>query len=251
MSGFGCVVGIDVPPVYRDYVRGRLDFGYRDATEAPQRVWGVLGSDDSWMVSRDVEPISYVSDPEQALELMLGDLELWVAEMAPDRVFVHAGCAVVDGRAIVLPGRTMSGKSSLTAALVRAGAAYYSDEYAVLDEAGLAGPYPRPLSIRPYDGGPRVRLPVSELGGMAGSEPVPVGLVAAVRFDPVAGWAIEPLTRATAVLRLLDNTVAAQSRTAAAIDALDRVTQDAVLLGGTRADADDAAGRLLEALRSG
>ena len=38
------------------------------------------------------------------------------------------------GRAIVIPGRTFSGKSTLVAELVRAGATYYSDEYAVEDE---------------------------------------------------------------------------------------------------------------------
>jgi hypothetical protein len=199
LNAFGCIVGIDAPAVYRDYVRERLNFAYVDAVGEPEMIWGVMGADDGWMVSRDIAPITYVSDPEQAIELMLSDLELWVAEMAPGWIFLHAGCVVVDDRAIVAPGRTMTGKSSLTAALVR--------------------------------------------------EPMPVGMVAALVFDPAAGWAVETLTRGPAVLRLLDNTVAARSRTDAALDALDHATQGAILLGGTRGDADDAAALLIDALR--
>src|SRR5262245_28191234 len=56
-------------------------------------------------------------------------LNLWIAENARDRVFVHAGAVGWKGRALLLPGRTFAGKSTLVAALVRAGATYYSDEY--------------------------------------------------------------------------------------------------------------------------
>jgi hypothetical protein len=95
-------------------------------------------------------------DIADGVELLLSSLELWVAEHAKDRVFVHAGCAVHDGRAIVLPGRTMSGK------------------------------YPRPLSIRPYDGIARVRLPVSDIRGAAESDAYPVGQ-AATEARAIAG----------------------------------------------------------------
>ena len=49
-----------------------------------------------------------------AIEAVLSNLELWVAEHSRRNVFVHAGCAVVDGRAIVLPGRTKTGKTTLS-----------------------------------------------------------------------------------------------------------------------------------------
>ncbi len=85
---------------------------------------------------------------EAALRIFESDLQLYVADMAPDRVFVHAGVVVCQGRGILLPGRSFSGKSTLVAELIRAGAEYYSDEYAVLDSTGSVHPYPRPLSIR-------------------------------------------------------------------------------------------------------
>src|SRR5688572_14708659 len=44
-----------------------------------------------------------------------------VAERATEWVFVHAGVVGWRGRAIVLPGASLSGKTSLVAALLRAG----------------------------------------------------------------------------------------------------------------------------------
>src|SRR5436309_11058754 len=88
-----------------------------------------------------------------ALGLLDQQVRLHIAYTARDWIFVHAGTVAVDGRAIVLPGRSFSGKTSLVAALVQTGATYFSDEYAVVDPEGRVHPYPRPLSIRTPDGG--------------------------------------------------------------------------------------------------
>src|SRR4030095_9548952 len=85
---------------------------------------------------------------QAALQAFEADVQIYVAEMAPERVFVHAGVVGYRGRGIVLPGRSFAGKSILVRELVRAGAQYYSDEYAVLDSAGGVHPYLRPLAIR-------------------------------------------------------------------------------------------------------
>ena len=45
-----------------------------------------------------------------------------LAEHAVDRIFLHCGVIAIDGRALLLPGRSFAGKTTLTAALVRAGA---------------------------------------------------------------------------------------------------------------------------------
>ena len=71
-----------------------------------------------------------------------------IAEVARNRVFVHAGVVGWKGRAIVIPGRSYSGKSTLVSELIRAGAAYYSDEYAVFDSRGRVYPFAKPLEMR-------------------------------------------------------------------------------------------------------
>jgi len=88
------------------------------------------------------------------------DFHRCVAENARRWIFVHAGVVAWGGRAIVIPGATQSGKTSLVAALVRAGAVYLSDEYAVFDARGRVHPYPKPLSIR-SDGKPRRCCPLN------------------------------------------------------------------------------------------
>jgi len=68
-----------------------------------------------------------------ALGLIDADLRMLIATNTPDWIFVHAGVVALRGRALVIPGESFSGKTTLVRALVEAGATYYSDEYAVLD----------------------------------------------------------------------------------------------------------------------
>jgi hypothetical protein len=170
---------------------------------------------------------------------VIGELELWVAEFAVDLIFVHAGVVAFEGRALLLPGRSFSGKTTLTAALLRVGATYGSDEYAVLDSAGLVHPYHRALSVRGE--GARTRVLAESLGARAFGEPLPVGAVAELRYRPGEACDVRAISRATAVLRLFDNTVCAQTRAQQALDVLIATTANAQAVAGTRGDADDAA----------
>lgn len=183
---------------------------------------------------------------EELFALLESDLQLYVAERAWRRVFVHAGVVGWKGRAIVLPGRSFSGKTTLTAALVRAGATYYSDEYAVLDTKGWVHPYPRLLSIREQGGDRAWRCPPEALGSAAGSGPLPVGLIALMEYQPGARWRPRPLSPGKAVLALLANTVPARRKPVAALAALQQVAAHAAALKGTRGEADQTAEALLE-----
>ena len=75
-------------------------------------------------------------------------VRILVAEFAPKNVFIHAGSVGWRGRAIILPGNSHFGKTTLVAELARSGAEYYSDEYAIIDEAGLVHPFARKLTMR-------------------------------------------------------------------------------------------------------
>jgi len=244
----GRTVAVDGPPLALAAARERLPSIYRPGAAPPERRWAVREQPGGWAAAVEDELLAVTEDVVEATEAMLSDLELWVAEFARKWVFVHAGCVAVGGQAIVLPGRSMTGKSSLTAALVRAGAEYYSDEYAVLDSRGLVRPYARLPALRPDLGAPARRVHVEELGGKVGRGPANVALIAVLRFEPGANWQPESLTRGPALLRLLDNTVAARSRPRAVLTALEGATLNTRALAGTRGDADDAAARLLAML---
>jgi len=64
-------------------------------------------------------------------------------------VVVHAAVVERGGRALILPARPGSGKSTLCAALTYAGWRLFSDEFALIDpETGQVFPVPRPISLK-------------------------------------------------------------------------------------------------------
>src|SRR4051812_46545639 len=66
----------------------------------------------------DIARLARSTDVGQVLETFESDLRLFVAETARRRLFVHAGVVGWRGQAILLPGQSMSGKTSLVVELV-------------------------------------------------------------------------------------------------------------------------------------
>ena len=180
-----------------------------------------------------------------ALKALESDLQLYVAEGARSRLFVHAGVVGWRGQAIMIPGRSFSGKSTLVAALVRAGATYYSDEYAVIDAKGRVHPYPKPLSLREDAGRRSRKFQADELGGRAGSKPLPVGLVAVTGYRANTRWRPRRLSPGRAVIALLDHTVSARRQPEQALTTLPRVVSRALVLRGVRGEAEEMVDALL------
>lgn len=196
----------------------------------------------------DASRLARTREASEASEAFESDAQLFVATGARGRLFVHAGVVGWGGRAILLPGRSFAGKTTLVAELVRAGAVYYSDEYAVLDEEGRVHPYARPLGVRGEAGAPRRRIAAEELAGAGGVVgPLPVGLVYVGQYRAGARWRPRRLTGGRAVLALLAHTVAARREPAVALDVLGRVARDAAVLQGTRGEASATAPALLAA----
>lgn len=185
-------------------------------------------------------------DPEEALDAFESDQHFYLAEAARNRLFVHAGVVGWGDRAILFPGRSLTGKTSLVMALVRAGATYFSDEYAVLDGRGRVHPYPTSLAIREVGLERARRIPAAALGAAVGTGPLPVGLVVVTRFRHGARWRPRPLSPGEAALALLANTVAARRRPRASLATLRRVAAaGAQALGGVRGEAAEAAEAIL------
>jgi hypothetical protein len=61
---------------------------------------------------------------------------------------LHGGAVAKDGKGILLPGKSGSGKSSLTAWLVGKGFSYLTDELVLLAGDGTILPFTRPLSLK-------------------------------------------------------------------------------------------------------
>jgi hypothetical protein len=204
------------------------------------------GADDKFVLMQDGKALLEGWPLDVTLVVLQRELRMFVALEAPLLVFVHAGAVVHMGHAIVIPGKTYAGKTSLVEALVRAGAVYYSDEYAPLDALGRVHPFAKPLSLR--TGGGQTDHQVESLGGVAGSEPAPVGMVVAATYRPGAEWQPVQLSGGEAVLALLGDTIPAQTRPAECMRALTAAAERALVVKGERGDAEDLAPLLLAAL---
>jgi hypothetical protein len=81
--------------------------------------------------------------------LLLWYVNRTVCFETPGRLMIHAGAVARDSRAVLLPAVAESGKSTLTAGLVRAGLDYLSDEAGALTADGLVDPYPKSIALDP------------------------------------------------------------------------------------------------------
>jgi len=195
---------------------------------------------------RNTEKVMKTLNDDEFLDVFESDLKLHVAAGARRRVFVHAGVVGWKGKAIIIPGRSFSGKTTLVAELVRAGATYYSDEYAVLDSEGWVHAYPRPLSVR--ENGKHVRHSPEAFGGKSGRKPLRMGMVVVTRYKEGARWRPKTLSPAEGALALIENSVSIQQQPEKVIDTLRRTIPNVLILKGSRGEAKQVVDYILERL---
>jgi hypothetical protein len=248
VEAFGVTVAVTADPQHFAAVCDFLPPCARPVRHPPERGCFALVKDTDEALLRvvcDEKPVAGPFDLRLALGILDAELRMYIALHAPDHVFVHAGVVGVGERAIVLPGRSFAGKTTLVAALVQAGAEYWSDEYAVLDADGLVHPYPKPLSVRIDASRATDERPIESLGGRAGDRPLPVALIAFTNYRPGVAWALRPCTAGEGAVKLLEHSIAARSRPEQVLAAVRRAATDAAILEGDRGDAGEAAGALL------
>jgi hypothetical protein len=196
----------------------------------------------------DSERVLETQSWSEALHCLESHIQLHVAEMTREWVFVHAGVVGWRGQAILLPGRSFAGKSSLVAALLKAGAEYLSDEYAVCDSNGLVYPYARRLSLRQDDGAKLRRPRPEDFGSRTSAGPLPIGLVAMTKYVAGARWRPTHAPRGWAALALLDNMVPIRRQPGRCLHVAHLILAGAPCLRGKRGEAEDAARALLAAV---
>ena len=162
---------------------------------------------------------------------------------------VHAGAVMLRGRALLLPGTTHAGKSSMIAELLRRGATYFSDEYALIDAYGLVHPYPRPLLLR--NGCPE-QVPVlpEECNASTGNAPAPVGWILSLEYVPGCVWNLAPVPQSEALLTLLQNTPHYLAESADMIEMFQRAVAGAACYAGRRPHAAHAVNEILQLVES-
>lgn len=256
IEAYGVRLGIRVnDPAILPRLKAYLPYAWAPVLSSPasvQRLFSLqlANSMGQAVLYVDEEEVCCSPEVEELFPLIQIVSSAFVAEMAPHHVFVHAGAVESHGRAILVPGVSHTGKTTLIAELVRAGATYYSDEYAVIDDEGYVHPYPQPLGLRRPGNSTHEWLSVDDLGGTTGISPIRVGLIVVTRHETGATWQPSQMSRAEGLHALLVNARATRRRPEAVLDVLEPAVRGAVTLGGLRGEAQAAARAILQAVDS-
>ncbi len=219
---------------------------FEDEKRRNGRSFGVDYSQGLYRLYKDGVEISAGASERNFFKYLNSALRLEVAEFAQDHVFIHAGVVGWNGTAVILPGTSFAGKSTLTAELVKNGAEYYSDEYAVIDPDGMVKPFPRDISMR-YFGATREKDVTPEsLGGAQGTNPIPVGMVLFTNFQKGMTWSPAILSPGVGIMEMIPNTLTFRKDPAFSLRVLDLVARRAIMIKGSRGDAKKFAKILLD-----
>ncbi len=148
----------------------------------------------------------------------------YLVESLADQLLLHGAGVGWRGRAIVLPARAGSGKTTLAAGLVRGGCGYLGDELVILQaRTSSIVPFPKAMSLKegsfalfeslgPDPTGPKYDRvwyldPERLRPGSVVKRPTPIGWVVLPRYEAGATTRIEALTVGETVLGLFENTV--------------------------------------------
>lgn len=169
-----------------------------------------------------------------------------VAARTNSWIFVHAGVVEWRGQAIILPGQSHHGKSTLVSELIRMGAGYLSDEFAILDENGLVHPFDRDLAMRYPGDGPQVDVPPDVFGARRITDPLPVGMVLFTKFSSTGEWDPEVVSVGNGILTAVPQVIPMSFNTKFALKVLNTTFNRAIIIRSDRGEAKETAPRILE-----
>jgi len=258
-SAFGVRVGLRVnAPGMLARVLPLLPPGWRKSSGAVvQRLYSLIigescerpGMRRPHLLYSDLLQTARSTSLEHVLEAFETDLHRYTAEASSKRTFLHAGVVGWRGRAIVIPGRSLSGKTTLVREMLRLGATYYSDEFAVVDDSGRVHPFARPLGIREEDSYAQAPCSAEKFGAATGVGPLSVGMTVICEYQKEAHWQPIPLSQGQGALELLSNSIAIRSQPHQTFARVHELARQTMFFRGPRGDAHETAEQILNLSR--
>lgn len=200
-----------------------------------------------YVLHQDGEVLTWCRGRKKFFKFFDSIIRITVGENAKEHMFIHAGAVGWKGKGIVFPAESFKGKSTLVAELVRQGAEYYSDDFAIFDKKGLLHPFPRAISMRTDDG---VYVPyeitLESLGVVAASKPLPVGLVLFTQYKPGQKWKPVQMTAGQGLLEMIPFVLPFQKRPEFSMRVLKSIASRAIITSSCRGAAKEFAKALLD-----
>lgn len=207
----------------------------------------IRSSRNYYKVSVNGERIASGPSRWKFLNFFDGLFRVTVGENAPELVFIHAGVVSWKGRVIMLPGQSFAGKSTLVTELVRNGAEYYSDEFALADKNGLIHPFPRPINRRADDGkNTPYEIDPRDIEAKIGTLPKPCGLVLFTKFRKGSRFVPETVNKGDCVLKLINFALPIRVNPEFTLKVLNKIANNAIVLESHRPSAEKTAKKLLQ-----
>lgn len=200
-----------------------------EAAAVPAARFSIQRDGDAYLLERDGTPLRLDTGLAMALRHLEGEIVRHWMRARPEWIWLHAGGAVIDDRAVLLVGPGGSGKSTLVTALVERGWSYLSDEVVPIDPmTGRALPFPRTPVVREERG---ERLDAAEVRDLCRREAplaeqhlhresAPIGAIVFPSCDPASPTRLLPISPARAALELLRGCLSYGHQGPAAVEGL-------------------------------
>lgn len=229
-----------VPEVYLEEYAGETEQNFL-----------LLTDENKIRIDKNGGELCNVEFTEGTLKYFYGRISLAIAQNAVGKVFLHAGVIGYKGNAIIFPGDSFSGKTTIVSELIKQGAVYYSDEFAVLDENGLNYPFARKLSVRGIiDQYLQVDVAPEDFGAQTGKLPLPVKAVFLTQYQPDGKLEFELLSAGKGMLEMVPHTLTMASNPKYSLQVLNILANRAIIAKSKRGDAPEAVKFLLKFLET-
>ena len=217
---------------------------------------------DAWRIDVTGRARCTAEDPVHAVRSFNHELVHGVMLRAPQLYYVHAGVVTSGGAALVMPGLSRAGKSTLVLALIEQGAQLLSDELLAFDPASaLACAFPRAIKIRDacagyfpslsphFSGSGEGRfLSFDGLPGDVISSPAPVASIVVPTWTGSGREDLEPISAGRALLDLAASSLNFGTHRVRSLDCLAAMVDEARAWRLGWSDPHAAASKILTAL---
>lgn len=186
----------------------------------------------------------------ECFRLLESKVRLTVAEYALDEIFLHAGVVEFQNKALIIPGRSFTGKTSLIVELLKHGCRYLSDEYAIIDRQGFIRCFPKKLSVRGIiDDYTQKEIEIEKFGVEVYDKPLRPGWILSAKFNKRRKKIfLKEVSAGEGLLACLDNSISIRRQPKFVLEALGKLVDECIALKAERGEAFEFAPKLLDYL---